>query len=94
MNLNAFPSFELMTLDLQERKSRAVALEADEPASVCLLSDADTYGIVGQDFLYQFGPLDEAECTAIEVVLIAHVVDLLQLLDAVEVEVEDFRGES
>ena len=36
---------------------------------------------------YQFWPLDKTEGATIEVVFIAHVIDLFQFLDAVEVEV-------
>jgi hypothetical protein len=48
-----------------------------------------THCIVGQHLFYQFWPLDEAEGTRVEIVLIAHVVDLFETLDAIEVEMID-----
>ena len=45
-----------------------------------------THGVFRQQTLYQFGPLDEAERTAVEIVFVAHVVHLVEILDTVEVE--------
>ena len=62
----------------------------DEAGAVGLLADADAQGVFGQEFLDEFGPLDEAEgLRVIEIVLVAHVVDLLEATDAIEVEMID-----
>ena len=52
--------------------------------------DGDMYAhcVVGQQGLYQLGPLDEAGLSAVDVVLVADVIDLSERLDAVEVEVK------
>ena len=43
-------------------------------------------GIFRQQFFHQFRPFDETECAAIEIILVAHVINFFQLLDAIEVE--------
>ena len=50
--------------------------------------DGDMYAhrVVGQQGLYQLGPLDETGLSAVEVVFVADVIDLCERLDAVEVE--------
>ena len=48
--------------------------------------EMDADGIGGEKVVDELGPLDEAEGTGVEVVFVAHVVDLVELLDAVEVE--------
>ena len=57
--------------------------------AVSLLFYCDLYDILREYSLYEFRPFKEAEATAVKVVLVAHVIDFFQLLDAVEVEVVD-----
>ena len=42
-----------------------------------------------QQVFYQFRPLQEAEVTTVEIIFVAHVVHLIEFLDAVEIEVVD-----
>ena len=51
--------------------------------------DGDADGVGRQEVFDEFGPFDEAEGTAVEVVLEADVVGFFETADAVEVEVED-----
>lgn len=37
----------------------------------------------------ELGPFQEAETSAVEIILVANVVDLFQLLDSIEIEMED-----
>ena len=60
--------------------------------AVSVGANGDGHGIPRQQFLHQLRPLHEAERAAVEVVLEAHVVDLLQALDTIEVEMEDGRA--
>lgn len=62
-------------------------LEIQTAAAVFRFTDFDLDRIARQQFFDQFGPFDETQGTAVEVVLVAHVVHFFQLLDAVEVEV-------
>ena len=59
------------------------------PAVVGQLLYPHAHRIFGQKLLYQLGPLYEAQCSAVEILLVSHVVDLLQTLYPVEVEVVD-----
>ena len=72
-------------------KQRLVGLTLYESATILLLTDDNLYGIGGQQFFYQLWPFNETEGTGVEIVLVAHVVHLFQLLDAVEVEVVDLK---
>ena len=63
--------------------------EGDGARAVGLLFYRHFHGIAGQEVFHQFGPLDEAERAAVEIVLVAHVVDFFQALYAVKVEVVD-----
>ena len=54
--------------------------------AVGLFLDGDAEGILGQEFFDEFGPFYEAEVAAVEIVFVAHVIDFLKLLDAVEIE--------
>ena len=51
--------------------------------------DGDTDGVGREKVLDEFGPLDEAGCTAVEVVLEADVIGFFRTADAIEVEVVD-----
>ena len=62
----------------------------DRSRAVGLFADGDAQGVVGQELLNEFGPFDETEMAAVEVLLVAHVIDFGQALDAVEVEVVDW----
>ena len=42
-----------------------------------------------KQFFYQFRPFDETDGSAIEVVFIAHIINLFQFLDAIEIEMID-----
>jgi hypothetical protein len=44
-----------------QRKRTALCVEDYLARAVSLFLDADAHGIVGQDVLDEFGPLDEAE---------------------------------
>ena len=61
----------------------------DAASSVGECLEAYGYGLPGQGVLDQLGPLDEAEVTALEVFLAAHVVGFGEAAYAVEVEVID-----
>lgn len=58
-------------------------------ATVGELFDVHADGVRGQEFFDEFGPLDEADGARVEVVLVAEVIDFVELLDAVEVKVVD-----
>ena len=60
-----------------------------QTTTVGLFLNADADGILGQNVFYQFWPLNEAEGTRVEVVLIAHIIHLFEFLDSIEVEVVD-----
>lgn len=62
-------------------------LELHHARTVLGLFDSNLRCVLRQQILYQLGPLQEAQRTAVEVVLVAHVVYLFELLYAVEVEV-------
>ena len=64
-------------------------LETYHAGAVGLLFDGDLDGLLGEEFLDELGPLNEAEAAAIEVVFVAHVVDFSKAFDTVEVEVID-----
>ena len=53
------------------------------------MADAHLDGIGREDFLDEFGPLQEAKRAAVEIIVVAHVVDFFKAFDAIEVEVED-----
>lgn len=55
--------------------------------TVGLFLDYDADGIVRQEVLNQFGPLNETEVATVEVVLVTHIIDFFYPLDAIEVEV-------
>ena len=57
--------------------------------SVGLLFNGDLDGLLGEQLFNEFGPLNEAEATTVEVVFVAHVVDFGEAFDAVEVKVID-----
>ena len=77
----------LRIANVYETFLQSLMLKAHYARTFIIFGNGDADGIVGQEILYQLGPLDKAEGSAIEVVLVAHVVHFLQLLDAVEVEV-------
>jgi len=58
----------------------------DGAGAVGLFLDGDAEGILGQEFFDELGPFYEAEVAAVEIVFVAHVIDFLKLLDAVEIE--------
>ena len=58
----------------------------DGARAVGLFLDGDAEGILGQEFFDELGPFYEAEVAAVEIVFVAHVIDFLKLLDAVEIE--------
>ena len=57
-------------------------------ATVGQFFDFDAHGVVGQERLDEFGPLNETRCSRIEVVVSANVEGFFYVLDAIEVEVE------
>jgi hypothetical protein len=57
--------------------------------AVGIFRDGYLHGIFGQQVFDEFGPLNETDGAAIEIILIAHAIDFLKALDAVEVEVID-----
>lgn len=65
------------------------SLEFNHPAAIFCLGDIHLDGISRQDILDQLRPLQKAQGTTVKVILIAHVVDLFQFLDTVEVEMID-----
>ena len=68
---------------------RMLLSAAESAHTVGLFFNRDLNSILRQDFLNEFRPFEKAETTAVKVVLIAHIIDLFQLLDTVEVEVVD-----
>ena len=64
-------------------------LKLQQAAGVGIDADFYAHGVIGQDVFYQFGPLQETEVAAVEVVFVAHVIDFLNAADAVEVKVVD-----
>ena len=64
-------------------------LECNGAGAVGIFRDGHLDGIFGKKVFDELGPLNETEGTTVEIILIAHVIDFLQALDAVEVEVED-----
>ena len=64
-------------------------LEADDAGAVFSLADGDACGIFGEEFFDEFGPLDEAEVAAVDVVVETDVVGFFHPTDAVEVEMVD-----
>ena len=64
-------------------------LKLQQAAAVGIDADFYAHGVIGQDVFYQFGPLQETEVAAVEVVFVAHVIDFLDAADAVEVKVVD-----
>ena len=56
--------------------------------SSAIISSLDSYlcSILRQQVVYKFGPFEEAERAAIEIVFVSHIVYFLQFLDAIEVE--------
>ena len=57
--------------------------------SVFFYGDSHFGAVFRQQFFYQFRPLQETEVTAVEIIFVAHVVYLIEFLDAVEIEVVD-----
>ena len=57
--------------------------------SVFFYGDSHFGAVFRQQFFYQFRPLQEAEVTAVEIIFVAHIVNLIEFLDAVEIEVVD-----
>ena len=57
--------------------------------SVFFNGDSHFGAVFRQQFFYQFRPLQETEVAAVEIIFVAHVVYLLEFLDAVEIEVVD-----
>ena len=43
-----------------------------------------------QQVFYQFRPLQETEVAAVEIIFVAHIVNLIEFLDAVEIEVVEW----
>ena len=64
-------------------------LKLQQAAAVGIDADFYAHGVIGQNVFYQFGPLQETEVAAVEVVFVAHVIDFLDAADAVEVKVVD-----
>lgn len=58
----------------------------DGAGAVGLFLDGDAESILGQEFFDELRPFYEAEVPAVEIVFVAHVIDFLKLLDAVEIE--------
>ena len=51
------------------------------------LAGGSQFGAVfRQQFFYQFRPLQETEVAAVEIIFVAHIVNLIEFLDAVEIE--------
>ena len=61
-------------------------------ASCSVFFDGDSHfgAVLRQQFFYQFRPLQKTEVAAVEIIFVAHVVNLIEFLDAVEVEVVDW----
>ena len=57
--------------------------------SVFFYGDSHFGAVFRQQFFYQFRPLQETEVAAVEIIFVAHVVYLIEFLDAVEIEVVD-----
>lgn len=69
------------------------SFKAHDAASIFRFFNLDFYSIARQEFFYQFRPFDEAEGTAIEIILISHVVYFVQFLDTIEIKmVNKFAG--
>ena len=69
------------------------SFKAHDAASIFRFFNLDFYSIARQKFFYQFRPFDEAEGTAIEIILISHVVYFVQFLDTIEIKmVNKFTG--
>mgnify|MGYP006867309787 FL=1 len=60
------------------------SFKVHDAASIFRFFNLDFYSIARQKFFYQFRPFDEAEGTAIEIILISHVVYFVQFLDTIE----------
>ena len=52
-----------------------------------MFADAHLDGILGQQLLDELRPFYEAQSAVIEIVFVAHVINLFELLYAIEVEV-------
>ena len=74
---------------MQRGCGAAISVDADGARLVVVDFDADCYGLLGQEWLYEFGPLDEAGTAAVEVLLGAYVVGLAEVLNPIEIEVID-----
>ena len=61
----------------------------DSPAAVFGLFDVHLRGVFRQKFFDKLGPFDETESPTVEIILVTHVVDFLEFLDAIEVEMTD-----
>ena len=57
--------------------------------SVFFGGDSHFGAVFRQQVFYQFRPLQETEVAAVEIIFVAHVVYLIEFLDAVEIEVVD-----
>lgn len=57
--------------------------------SVFFYGNSHFGAVFRQQFFYQFRPLQETEVAAVEIIFVAHVVYLIEFLDAVEIEVVD-----
>ena len=64
-------------------------LEFHASGTIFLHGDGHLGAILRQQVFYEFRPLQETEVAAIEVILVTHIVYLINLLDAVEIEVID-----
>lgn len=60
-------------------------------ASCSVFFDGDSHfgAVFRQQVFYQFRPLQETEVAAVEIIFVAHIVNLIEFLDAVEIEVVD-----
>lgn len=68
-------------------------LQSSNPSLMAAeVAQAEAQGVFGQQRFDAFGPLDEAEPVAVEILLVAQFEEFLDALDAVGVEVVDREG--
>lgn len=63
----------------------------DSASAIRLFGYMNLNSIFRKKRFYQFGPLNKAESTIIEIVFITHVIHLVKLFDAIEIEMVDGR---
>ena len=61
----------------------------NHPTPIFLFRDAHAHCVIGQDVFDEFGPFKQAEIAAIEIILVAHVIDFVKPFDAIEIKMID-----